>query len=87
MGQECHCYPNLELEYFLLNTKRTTGPVKLKSGDLITIGQYSFKLLDYARGQIISRQENLENALAEIKEKNPGLHQSVHYLAQIFGVL
>ncbi len=60
-----------EIEYILINTKRTISFKKLKVGDTVQIGTLILKIEAFELTEKISTREYLKNEVERIKKNNP----------------
>lgn len=62
--------PNKNLEYFLVNGKRTTGPKYLKINSEIDLGVIKFKLINFMLSKIITPREKMNEITDELIQKS-----------------
>lgn len=67
--QDLLVHPQKNVEYYLLNGKRTTSIRKLKVGDTLTIGKTIIKVLGFERTEYPSRKDILNSKLAKLMEE------------------
>jgi len=61
------------VDYVLVNNKRTTAKKFLKAGDVITILSSQIKLITFSKNIIQTRKDFLNNQVEQIKENSPEL--------------
>lgn len=63
-------HPQKEVEFFLINGKRATNVRKIKSGDVLTIGETQIKILNFKQTETITRKDVLTQKLNILMEEN-----------------
>lgn len=63
-------HPQKEVTSYLLNGKRTTSIRKVKSGDIVTIGNTVIKIISFALTDKPSKKDILNKKLAELLEQD-----------------
>lgn len=63
-------HPQQNVEAYLINGKRSTSVRKIKTGDMISIGQTQFKILSFNESFKLSKKELLSKKLNALVEEN-----------------
>lgn len=88
---DVHCYIEIQNEKLILNLnenatpilvnkKITTGFKNLKVGDILTIEEISFKIIDFQEIKEVSARQKLNETAANLREKNPELLEIINYI-------
>lgn len=65
-------HPQKDVEYYLLNGKRSTAIRKIKAGDTITFGNTTLKIIAFEHTIRASKKEILNEKLAQLIEQGSG---------------
>lgn len=63
-------HPQRDVEFYLLNGKRSTSIRRAKVGDVITIGNTSIKILGYQHEEVSTKKDVLKQKLDQLLEAN-----------------
>lgn len=73
-GNDLLIHPQRQVEYYLINGKRTTAIRKLKANDEVTVGGTVFRILDFTETMVESKKNILNQKLNQlIEEDSPRL--------------
>lgn len=65
----------------LVNKKITTQFKNLKVGDVISVSDIDFKIIDYKEDEVVTSRQKLNETAANLKEKNPELLKVISLLS------
>ncbi len=68
--QEMLVHPQSGVEFYLINGKRATTIRKIKSGDVLTLGKTTLKILDYFLTEALTKKIVLNAKLASLIDRN-----------------
>ncbi len=63
-------HPQKDVDYYLINGKRSTSIRKIKKGDLITIGKTVFKIVQFEPTIRKSKKEILNDKMSQLLEED-----------------
>ena len=70
IGQELLIHPQKQVEFYLINGKRSSSVRKIKINDEITLGKTVLKILGFTETVRPSKKEILTNKLNQLVEEN-----------------
>ena len=68
VDQDVIVHPQKEVEFYLINGKRSTTPRKLRAGEIVTIGSTKVKLISFEETPAFSKKNILNQKLNELIE-------------------
>ncbi len=68
VDQDVIVHPQKEVEFYLINGKRSTTPRKLRAGEIVTIGSTKMKLISFEETPAFSKKNILNQKLNELIE-------------------
>ena len=76
-------HPQKNVDYYLIDGKRATSVRKIKPDQVITIGQTSFKIINFEESKIKSKKNTLDEKLNSLIETNSSRLAIIESLAKM----
>jgi hypothetical protein len=76
-------HPQKNVDYYLIDGKRATSIRKIKTNQVITIGQTSFKIINFEETKLKSKKNTLDEKLNILIESNSSRLEIIEDLAKM----
>ena len=83
IGNDLLVHPQKDVEFYLIDSKRSSTVRKIKRGQTLTIGSTKFKVLNFEETQFETKKNILDQKLSHLIETNSGRVEIIEQLSKM----